>query len=92
VLRHGAYARGIFEDTSNPSRFLGTSLIESQVEYLRRHNQRTNANRTLQDDIRRLSEGTPKITHLVAADLGLALACVWRDFEMHTRQHLDAPW
>jgi MFS family permease len=67
--RDGAYAWGIFEDTADRSRFLETFFVESWLEHLRQHTRVTNADRMLQEDIRLLVEGTPKTTHLVAADV-----------------------
>jgi len=66
--RDGAYAWGIFEDTADRSRFLETFLVESWLEHLRQHERVTNADRMLQDHIHRLVQGTPKITHLIAAE------------------------
>jgi len=67
--RDGAYAWGIFEDTADRSRFLETFFVESWLEHLRQHTRVTNADRMVEEAIRLLVEGTPKITHLVAADV-----------------------
>jgi MFS family permease/quinol monooxygenase YgiN len=66
--RDGAYAWGVFEDTAEHNRFIETFLVESWLEHLRQHERVTNADRMLQDQIHRLVQGTPKITHLVAAE------------------------
>jgi MFS family permease len=66
--RDGAYAWGIFEDIADRSRFLETFFVESWLEHLRQHERVTNADRMLQDHIHRLIQGTPKITHLIAAE------------------------
>jgi len=66
--RDGAYAWGIFEDIADRSRFLETFFVESWLEHLRQHERVTNADRMLQDHIHRLVQGTPKITHLIAAE------------------------
>ena len=68
--RDGAYAWGIFEDTAERNRFLETFVVESWLEHLRQHERVTNADRMLQDHIHRLVQGTPKITHFIAAALG----------------------
>jgi MFS family permease len=68
--RDGAYAWGIFEDIADRSRFLETFFVESWLEHLRQHERVTNADRLLQDHILRLVQGTPKITHLIAAEPG----------------------
>lgn len=66
--RDGAYAWGIFEDTADRSRILETFMVESWLEHLRQHERVTNADRMLQDHIHHLVQGTPKVTHLIAAD------------------------
>jgi MFS family permease len=66
--RDGAYAWGIFEDISDRSRFLETFFVESWLEHLRQHERVTNADRMLEDRILHLVQGTPKITHLIAAE------------------------
>jgi quinol monooxygenase YgiN len=65
--RDGAYAWGLFEDAAEPGRFLETFLVESWLEHLRQHKRVTNADRALQQHVRRLLKGPPTITHLVAA-------------------------
>jgi predicted MFS family arabinose efflux permease len=65
--RDGAYAWGLFEDAAEPGRFLETFLVESWLEHLRQHKRVTNADRVLQQHVRRLLKGPPTITHLVAA-------------------------
>jgi predicted MFS family arabinose efflux permease len=67
--RDGAYAWGIFEDIAERNRFLETFVVESWLEHLRQHERVTNADRVLQDHIHRLIQGTPKITHFIAADV-----------------------
>jgi len=67
--RDGAYAWEIFEDTAQEGRFLETFLVESWLEHLRQHQRVTNADRVLQDAVRRYHlEGEPKVTHLVSAE------------------------
>ena len=65
--RDGAYAWGIFEDTAEQGRFLETFLVESWLEHLRQHQRVTNADRILQDTVRKYQlEGEPKVTHFIA--------------------------
>jgi hypothetical protein len=46
-----------------------TFLVESWIEHLRQHDRVTNADRLIQDTVQRFDiEGTPKVTHLIAAD------------------------
>lgn len=67
--RDGAYAWGIFEDTGQEGRFLETFLLESWLEHLRQHQRVTNADRILQESVRRLHvEGEPTVTHFVSAE------------------------
>jgi MFS family permease len=66
--RDGAYAWGIFEDSSEEGRFLETFLVESWLEHLRQHERVTHADRVLQDAVHRFhAQGTPKVTHFVSA-------------------------
>jgi len=66
----GAYAWGIFEDVTEPGRFLETFLIESWLEHLRQHERVTNADRVLQEEINRMVTGEPVVTHLIAPNGG----------------------
>lgn len=67
--RDGAYAWGVFEDTAEQGRILETFLVESWLEHLRQHERVTNADRVLQETVGRFqTEGTPKVTHFVAAE------------------------
>jgi hypothetical protein len=67
--RDGAYAWGVFEDAAAEGRMVETFLVESWLEHLRQHERVTNADRVLQETIHRFqTEGTPKITHLIAAE------------------------
>jgi MFS family permease len=73
--RDGAYAWGVFEDAAEEGRMVETFLVESWLEHLRQHERVTNADRVLQDAILRFhAEGTPKVTHLIAAEPGPALS------------------
>jgi predicted MFS family arabinose efflux permease len=73
--RDGAYAWGVFEDSADVGRMVETFLVESWLEHLRQHERVTNADRMLQETVHRFQiEGTPKITHLIAAEPGLVVA------------------
>jgi MFS family permease len=65
-LRDGAISWGIFEDTSQSGRFLETFLVPSWTEHLRQHQRVTNADYVLQQQIMRLLEGEPLVTHFIA--------------------------
>ena len=67
--RDGAYAWGVFQDAADPARFVETFLVESWLEHLRQHERVTNADRGLQQQVRRFHlEGEPKVTHMIAAE------------------------
>ena len=69
--RDGAFDWGLFEDAAEPGRFLETFLLDSWIEHLRQHERVTEADRALQDAVHRLQlEGAPKVTHLIAVELG----------------------
>jgi quinol monooxygenase YgiN len=73
--RDGAYAWGVFEDAAEEGRMVETFLVESWLEHLRQHERVTNADRMLQETVHRFQvDGTPKITHLIAAEPGPAVA------------------
>lgn len=65
-LRDGAFAWGIFEDTSQRGRFLETFEVDSWAEHLRQHERVTHADDTVQQHIRALLAEEPIVTHLIA--------------------------
>jgi predicted MFS family arabinose efflux permease len=68
--RDGAYRWGIFEDAAEAGRMVETFLVESWMEHLRQHERVTNADRVLQEAVRKFHLiGAPKVTHLIAAEL-----------------------
>jgi hypothetical protein len=66
--RDGGYAWGIFEDAADPGRFVETFRIESWLQLLHLRERVTNADRLLEDQIRRLLANPPKVTLLIAAE------------------------
>ena len=67
--RDGAYRWRVFEDAAEEGRFVETFLVASWLEHLRQHERVTKADRLLQDAIARFHlAGTPKVTHLIAAE------------------------
>jgi MFS family permease/quinol monooxygenase YgiN len=67
--RDGAYAWGVFEDAAEQGRMVETFLLESWLEHLRQHERVTNADRLLQEAVRRFDlSGSPRVTHFIAAD------------------------
>lgn len=64
--RDGAYAWGLFESTAEPGRFVETFLVESWLEHRRQHERVTEADRQLQDEIRRLLRDEPAVSHFIS--------------------------
>lgn len=65
--RDGAYACGLFEDTAEPGRFVEIFYVASWVEHLRKHDRVTHADREHEERVHEMAEGTPKVTHFIAA-------------------------
>jgi MFS family permease len=65
--RDGAYAWGLYEDTAHPERVLETFLVDSWLEHLRQHQRVTNADRAVEERVRKLVREEPRITHYIAA-------------------------
>jgi MFS family permease len=68
--RDGAYWWGVFEDVSNPGLFVETFHVESWLEHLRQHTRVTQADREIEERVRRLAIGEPRIRHMVFAEPG----------------------
>jgi hypothetical protein len=67
--RDGAYRWGVFEDAAEPGRMIEAFLVASWLEHLRQHERVTNADRLVQECVRRFQlAGAPKVTHFIAAD------------------------
>lgn len=64
--RDGSYAWGVFEDVSAEDIFVETFLIESWLELMHQHERVTNADKMLEERVRRMLIGPPRITHLIA--------------------------
>ncbi len=67
--RDGAYAWAVFQDTADEGRFLETFLLDSWLEHLRQHKRVTNADRVLQEHVRRFLKAEVIVTHLIAAEI-----------------------
>ena len=65
--RDGAYAWGLYEDAAHPERVLETFLVDSWLEHLRQHQRVTNADRVVEEHVRKLVREEPRITHYIAA-------------------------
>jgi len=66
--RDGAFAWGVFEDPVDPGRFVETFLIESWLELRHLRERVTNADRLLEEEVRKLLLGPPHVGFLVATD------------------------
>ena len=65
--RDGAYEWRIYEEPSEKGCFVETFLSDSWLDHLRQHERVTNADRALEEAVRRFQIGDgPKTTHLVA--------------------------
>ncbi len=66
--RVGAYHWGVFEDVADEGRWLETFMIDSWGDHLRQHDRVTNADRPLEDAVRKFNMGGPPIiSHFIAA-------------------------
>jgi hypothetical protein len=64
--RDGAYFWGLFEDVADPGHWIETFVVDSWLEHLRQHEPVTNADRDLEETVRRYQAGdAPKITHYI---------------------------
>ena len=68
LRRDGAYDFGVFEDPADEGRFVETFMTDSWIEHLRLHQRITNADRIVEQAVRRFQIGAaPTTTHLIAA-------------------------
>jgi MFS family permease len=65
--RDGAYAWTVFQNASAPDTILETFLVDSWLEHRRQHQRVTQADRVLEESMRRLLSAAPRVTHYVAA-------------------------
>lgn len=64
--RDGAFAWGVFEDLSSENLYVETFLVESWLELMHAYERVTNADRMLEDRIRRLLIAPARVTHMIA--------------------------
>lgn len=64
--RDGAYAWSLYEDTAHAGRVLETFLLDSWLEHRRQHQRVTNADRLVEEHVRKLVAEEPRVTHYVA--------------------------
>jgi predicted MFS family arabinose efflux permease/quinol monooxygenase YgiN len=66
--RDGAFEWDVFEDASQPGRFVEIFMLDSWLEHLRQHQRVTHADRELQETVNRFNvDGAPKVTHFISA-------------------------
>ncbi|MDE3174728.1 MAG: MFS transporter [Pseudomonadota bacterium] len=68
--RDGAYAWGVFEELATEGRYTETFLIESWLELMHLYERVTNADRRMEERVRKLLVETPVVTHLIAPRRG----------------------
>ncbi len=66
--RDGAFAWGLFEDAADPGRFVETFLIETWLELRHLRERVTNADRMIEDRVRRLLQNPAQLTLLIASE------------------------
>ncbi len=65
--RDGASRWSIYRDLENANRYVETFIVSSWGEHLRQHERFTQADRELEELLYRLTQGSPKVRHLVSA-------------------------
>lgn len=68
--RDGAFAWNVFEDAADRGRFLETFLIQTWLELMHARERVTNADRMLEEQVRRLLKDPAHVTLLVAPEAG----------------------
>ena len=68
--RDGAYSWGLYEDTAHADRVVETFLVDSWLEHRRQHQRVTNADRVVEEHVRKLVREEPRVTHYIAAPPG----------------------
>lgn len=64
--RDGAIEWGLYQDTADTMRWLETFVVESWLEHLRQHARVTVSDRAIQERVRGLVDGEPRVSHFVA--------------------------
>jgi MFS family permease len=67
--RDGAIRWGLFQDTTNPARFLETFIVETWMEHRRQHERMTKADRVIEEQAFAFHRGDnrPRVEHLIYA-------------------------
>jgi predicted MFS family arabinose efflux permease len=66
--RSGALSWGIFEDASQPGRYVETFVVESWLEHLRQHDRFTENDKAIKTRVDRFHRGAdkPRVSHLIS--------------------------
>ena len=64
--RDGAFAWGVFEELAAEGRYTETFLIESWLELMHLYERVTNADRRIEDCVRKMLTASPEISHFIA--------------------------
>jgi MFS family permease len=65
--RDGASRWGVYYDTENPTRYLETFTVESWAEHLRQHTRLTQADREIEESLRRFEAKPTTVRHFIYA-------------------------
>jgi quinol monooxygenase YgiN len=68
--RDGAIQWGLYQDLSEPGRFVETALVESWAEHKRQYERVTNSDRLIEDRVRAFHIGNepPKLSQMIYSD------------------------
>jgi MFS family permease/quinol monooxygenase YgiN len=68
--RDGAIQWGLYQDLSQPGRFVETALVESWAEHKRQYERVTNSDRAIENRVRafHISKEPPKISHMIYSE------------------------
>jgi MFS family permease len=65
--RDGAFRWDVYYDTEHPTHYLETFIVESWAEHLRQHTRLTQADRELEERLRRFERAPNKVRHFIYA-------------------------
>lgn len=63
--RDGAYSWAIYRDLEHPDRYVEAFLVDSWAEHVRQHERSIHADREIEERVKGLTRGTPRVRHLV---------------------------
>ena len=73
-LRDGAMTWAVYRDTSDPTRYVETFLVDSWSEHMRQHERITTEDRKIEDAVRafQVADSPPRVQHLIASAMSRA--------------------